>query len=266
MAGKQVLMFDYVPMLEEWTPKPEQILFTNTKNSVIAPMQWISGLKSETLDIFIVRVKKCYNSQDLRDHLCHVLNYFENYWDKDKELLMGMSKIKYMMDVCTKEYTRENFLLDISRYILNDSIKQKIIALADYNYNLNLTYKNITEALRYNNHHAKVMMQISVLMNATIPLIIHFGHMHSIRNDIDDFILDTFDKILYAFDVDIFSKFFETANSNVKKNERKNPILWDKQNIRAKDTITHSADSVYNIILNIMPKYSFQRNIVAQPN
>ena len=50
---------------------------------------------------------------------------------------------------------------------------------------------------------------------------------------------------------------------SVSKSQYKNAPLWAKHDIRGKDVVSHSRDSVDNIILNIMPKYAFERNIVA---
>lgn len=36
-----------------------------------------------------------------------------------------------------------------------------------------------------------------------------------------------------------------------------------KISIRAKNTTTHSKSSIENIILNIMPKYNYNQNIIA---
>ena len=82
--------------------------------------------------------------------------------------------------------------------------------------------------------------------------------------EIDSFIMRVFDIILHIDpSVDMYGKLYETSISNVGKSEHKNPILWGKQDIRGKDVVTHSYDSVSNIILNIMPKYTFNRSIVA---
>lgn len=40
-------------------------------------------------------------------------------------------------------------------------------------------------------------------------------------------------------------------------------VVTRKQDIRGKDTITHSMGAVRNIILNIMPKYTFSQNMVS---
>ena len=255
------ITFGEIPKIEGWIPNPEDIVFSNAKNVVIAPVSRFLNVESNNLDYFIIRPKKCYNSQVLRDHICLSMNYFEKYFDKDKELLSCMSRMKYMIDIFP-EYSREDFLHDVRIYILGDSIKNKVINLAEYNYNLDLTYKNIQAPLQYTNDHAKILLEMSILMNFVIPLITHFAHKKRI-GEIDDFILDTFDIILNMFPVDIFAKLYETSISNVAKSEYKNAPLWAKQDIRGKDIVTHSRDSVDNIILNIMPKYAFDRNIVA---
>ena len=100
-------------------------------------------------------------------------------------------------------------------------------------------------------------------MNFVIPLITHFANAKKIKT-IDDFILEVFDMILHMFpNIDMYSKLYETSISNVGKSEHKNAVIWAKQDIRGKDVVTHSCDSVNNIILNIMPKYTFDRSIVS---
>lgn len=250
-----------IPKIETWVPQPEQILLTTTRNIIIIPVTKVLNIQSDSLDLFMIRPKKCYNSPVVREHVCHVINYFEEYFDKDKELLVYLSRIKFMIDN-VQMYSKEAFINDINCYILSESMKQKVIALAEYNYELDLTYRNITAPLQYTNHHAKVLLEMSIFMNFAIPLITHFAHINRVP-EIDEFIMDVFDYILNMFDVDIFAKLFETSFTNVSKSEYKNATLWNKQDIRSKDTVTHSRDSVDNIILNIMPKYAFDRNIVA---
>ena len=77
--------------------------------------------------------------------------------------------------------------------------------------------------------------------------------------------MQTFDQImhLYSDKADIYAKLNETAYTNVSKSVSKNPIIWDRQDIRGKDDVTHTYMSVRDIILNIMPKYTFDRSIIS---
>ena len=56
---------------------------------------------------------------------------------------------------------------------------------------------------------------------------------------------------------------YETSISNVTRNEKNNATIWQKQDIRGRDTVIHSVSAVKNIILNIMPKYTFDKNMVS---
>lgn len=251
-----------IPKVDTWVCPPEDMIFTSSKNIIIAPISSALNITSENLDYFVIRPKKCYNSQDLRDHLCQVLNYFEKYFDPDRELFVYLARMKFMIDN-VETYDYNSFMHDMRTYVLGDSIKLKVIQMTEYNYKLDLTYKNISESLQYTNDHAKMLLEISILMDCAIPLTIHFAHVNKIM-EIDDFILDVYDIILQRFPTaDIFSKLYTTSYSNVSKSEYKNAILWAKQDVRGKDVATHSLESVNNIILNIMPKYAFDKNIVA---
>ena len=249
------------PRIDSWEEQPEDILYNTAKGYVVAPVSSIFKVQNPTsLDCFVVQSKKCYNSDLMRNHLCHYCNYFEKFYDKDKELLVIQANIKYYIDH-VKEYGELNFINDVKVYILSPSIVGKVNKLVEDNYFLTTDYKNISPALQYTDDHVKIMMAMSILMNFTIPLITQFIFVNNITF-IDGFILKIFDMILHLYPVDIYTKLYETVMTNVNKNEKKNKIIWDKQDIRGKDTVTHSYATVNNIILNIMPKYKFDQSSI----
>lgn len=256
-----------IPLVDEWTPSPEQIIFTNSKNLIMAPLSSFYRLEegNNKINYFMVNPKKSYNSDDLRNHNCHYLNYFETYYDNEKEYFTNLAHIKFLID-CYPEYNKENLIYDLNRYILQQSIFGKVSTMVDRNYSLSLSYKSANNPqLQYTDNHAKALMQMSILMNLCIPLITHFAYIRRIP-DIDEFLLDIYDYIIYAppfSHVDIPAKLYETSISNVLKNEKNNAIIWQKQDIRGKDTVTHSMGAVRNIILNIMPKYTFDKSMVS---
>jgi hypothetical protein len=139
--------------------------------------------------------------------------------------------------------------------------------MVEYNYSLQLSYKsNNNPQLQYTDNHAKTLLKTSVLMNLCIPIITHFAYIKKVAN-IDEYLLDIYDYIIYTLSqmshMDIAAKLYETANSNVDRNAKNNAALWKKQDIRGKDTVTHSTDTVRNIILNILPKYTFSQNMIS---
>lgn len=278
--------------VDKWQPLPQNlsqqnmlnqdIILSSNKGAIIAPVMWFfkgqeSGAGSTDLDYFITSTKKCYNSQLMREHTCHYVNYFERFYDIDKEYFVVLANMKLLMDT-NPMYAKDNFISDLRRYILSPSLLKKTNDMCRDNYMINLSYKNIANpSLQYTNDHAIIMSQMSLIMNMMIPLLTHFAYKRKIA-DIDGFLLEAFDEIFYVFDtdsntaatnitgnraVDVYSKLYETSNTNTSKNEQSNRAIWNMQDIRGKNVTSHSLSSADNIILNIMPKYVFDQNIVS---
>ena len=104
-------------------------------------------------------------------------------------------------------------------------------------------------------------MKLSVIMNAMIPLLCHFMYARNITNT-ESFLMDIYDRLLGTFDADLFNKLYETALSNISKNAKRNKELWSMQDIRGINETTHALNCVKNIILNIIPKYVFNDNLI----
>lgn len=258
----------FVPV-DQWEPSdPMDQIFKPCKGAVWLPVTQFFGIMDPTkdnLNLFVLSTKRCYNGDIMREHISKYLNYFEKYYDQDLELAMAVSKIKCNIDLIPG-YTKEQFKYDIERLILSDSICMKAVLMNNDNYTLHLDekkYKNEKNpSLIYSDRHAKIILWMSLLMNMVIPLATHFIYINKIPNA-NEFLLWIFNSILNLTDVDIYNKFYETSSSNVNRSSKKHERLWNRQDIRGKDPVTHSLESVQNIILNIMPKYSYEKNIIS---
>lgn len=109
------------------------------------------------------------------------------------------------------------------------------------------------------------MMKASVVMNCMIPLICHFMYARGITNSME-FILAVYDILIDQYDhkynVDIYNKIYETAISNVLRTAKRNQTIWNMQDVRGINTSIHTLQSVQNILINIMPKYRYDGNLV----
>lgn len=252
-------------LVDDWEPSEDDKIFKSVDKAIILPVSKYYGLEESTdLDFFVLAPKRCYNRENMRDHTTKYLNYFEKFYDTDHELVVIYFHLKYIMDY-NDEYNKANFISDINKYILrNRSILNKLFMMNEDNYLVELKAKKgkYVPHLQYNTKHGKLLMQMSILMNMVIPLITHFAHLKSIDN-IDGLLLEVFDDILYMSSVNMYNKFYETATSEVERNKSIHAGLWALQDIRAKNTTTHSKSSIENIILNIMPKYNYNQNIIA---
>lgn len=106
------------------------------------------------------------------------------------------------------------------------------------------------------------MMKMSVLMNCMIPLVCHFMTTKK-EKDSTKFLMSVYDLLLKKeTQVDIYNKLYETAISNILRTEKRNQAIWNMQDIRGINTTIHAIQSVQNIIVNIMPKYLYNGNLV----
>lgn len=251
--------------VDNWIPEKEDIIFKSCKGSLLLPVAEYYGVDNESLNIFSLAPKRCYNGNIMREHLPKYLNYFLKYYDQDKELLLAYFNMKYVLDYHGDHYEKDQFIMDIKRLILSPSILNKAYVMNEDNYNLGLDDKNYRNdknpALQYTDKHAKILMWMSLLMNMVIPLSTHYVLIRNIE-DVDRFLLEVFEQIMDLTDVDIISKLYETSNSNINRNAKSHKGLWVLQDVRSKNVVTLSMDSLENIILNIMPKYTYDKNII----
>ena len=176
---------NHIPV-DEWDtpeyPIPEEDrIFKNIHGEIILPIHELFGdpnssnaEEAQQLDYFAMNSKKSYNSDETRNHICRYLNYFEKYYDFDKELLMILYEIKISIDYI-HSYSVQNFMDDVNRYIIrNFNLTRKIRHFVDDNYMMKLSSNNNkTPNLQFNNSHAKVLYEISLLTNIYIPLATH---------------------------------------------------------------------------------------------
>lgn len=266
---KEKINPNYVPV-DDWIPDQEDNIYLTTRGSVWLPVTQLYGINVEEqpekqgLNVFVLSSKRCYNGQIMRDHIPQYLNYFEKFYDPDKELLWVTCNIKITIDTM-EGYTKDKFMADLKRYVLSPSLCAKARIMNEDNYSLDLDSKHYKHdknaALIYKDRHAKMLMWISLMMNMCIPLVTHYIHVQKIA-DPNSFILGVFSEIFMLCPVNMYNKLCETSISNVQKNHNRHEVLWNKQDIRGKDVATHALESVNNIILNIMPKYNYKDNII----
>lgn len=270
MELKEAIRFKTPPFIQvdRWIPDEGDELLKSNKGAIYVPVTkaiFNQDDPENPINWFILSPKKCYNSDEMRPHMCLYINYFEKYYDPDKEYFSNISHIKYMIDYFEKEYTKEAFMFDLERYIYRSGLYGKIYKMVMDNYYINLKYKNPKNpALEYTDDHGRILMHMSIMANMSIPLLTHFAYKRKVDN-IDDFLLEAFDKIFTIFKptVDMYSKLYETSVTNIREKSRNDEELWAKQDIRGINVVTHAQTAVKNIILNLMPKYVFSSSVVS---
>lgn len=221
--------------VDDWIPQEEDKIFRTCKNTLVLPVSQYFGVENDKLDRFVLSTKRCYNGANMQQHLPHYMNYFEKFYDTDKELLITIFKFKHLIDY-QRGYAPHMFINDLRRYILSDSMMVKAHMMNEDNYCLDLDKKNYRNnrnpCLQYSDKHGKILMWMSLVINMMIPLITHYCYMNNVT-DVNEFLLQVFDVILdyvkATTNVDMYSKLSETTLSNVDKNSRDNSGIWEMQ-------------------------------------
>ena len=113
-----------IPLVDPWRPAKEDQIFKTCKGVLVLPVSQFYGIENESLDKFILASKRCYNGTQMLAHLPHYMNYFEKYFDPDKELLINLYRIKYLLDY-EESYNEEMFISDLKVYFMSQSLINK---------------------------------------------------------------------------------------------------------------------------------------------
>ena len=210
-----------------------------------------------------------------RNHCTQYLNYFEKFYDTNHELVGIYGQIKYFIDYMEDTYTEQNFINDLIRFIIsydehaNPTLHANIRKLVKDNYMVHLSYSNTKNpCLEYTDEHAEILMEISFIQNCIIPLIMHFVWSKQYDNiEIKNILLTCYDYIMQeikrVYNIDIIAKLYETTMTNVQKSVNSNKVLWDMQDIRGRNPTSHSMNTIEDLIIQVFPKYTFNKNIVC---
>ena len=251
------------PYVDDWVPEEQDMILRTIKGAIIADISSFYGMENNpNLDYFQMDSKRSYNNPKLREHTVHYLNYFMKYYDPERELMTIYATIKFLIDY-EPLYSKDAFFYDLKRYIIHSSLAIKAELMTRDNYQLTLSYSNKKNpSLQYMDEHAILILKISIIMNMMIPLLCHYMKVRRIKGT-TAFLMEIYDDLLHINpDIDIYTKLYETAITNVERVARKNIALFDRQDIRGLNVTIHSINCVTNIILNIIAKYIFSSNAI----
>ena len=247
------------------------------------------------LNTFIIQ-KNAYVKNS--DSLCRYANHFFKEYDKDNEFLSALVVVKYQIDNKTMEYTYDEFMSDIKNLLLSPSIVEKIYKMVDDYYSLNLDptdeVKNVDlHALQFMNIHGKSIMAISLACKLTIPVVCHYYAIngHRLKPDGDQTIYYTDSELddnndpsakkkknmainiflyrvfcsYYSYlqgDFNLYNKFFATILNHIHASESSDSTMWLRIRNKAITPTISMNDIMRAVVVDIVPKAMFTKNIV----
>ena len=239
------------------------------------------------LNTFIIQ-KNAYLKN--ADSLCKYANTFFKYYDKDNEFLSALLVIKYQIDNKSMQYTYDEFIDDIVNLLLSPSLINKMYKMVDDYYILNLDpseeIKKIDlHALQFMNIHGKSIMAISLACKLSIPVICHYYAINShllnpnAKNDEDEesemdkkkknisikiFLYRVFCAyfIYLQKNSNLYNKFFATILNHIQSTESSDSVMWMRTRNKGITPTTTMDKIMQSIIVDIIPKAMFSKNII----
>lgn len=256
---------DRIIYVDEWVPREEDCLLKPVKAGIIMPISafWTKNASDIYLDTFNLSPKKCYSKIPIIDHFCLYINYLEKFYDTDKYLMSVYAKIKIMIDTIPA-YDADDLRRDIRNLILFSPFAEIVKRMNEDNFIIKIDpYSNRNEVLKYERKHALALMECSLFQIIIIPLLSHFIFRKGIT-EMDPFFVKFYHDIVVEMhpEMNLLVKLSATVELTVNRSYNKDHILWDKQFLRARNVLSHSMETVNNIIIQIMPKYIYSKNII----
>jgi hypothetical protein len=234
------------------------------KNTVEVPFDSIFKKDIAFLNKFHINKKRTYCN--IMDIIIQSNNDILEY-DTNNEFLMNYLSVKYKID--KKAYDDESFIKELYSTLIT---KEFISAVNDYvekNYQFDLDSKQLkkfNEGLQFTDNHSKILLKISVGMKFVIPLVLHYVYYNpSTQEDLGEYLLMAFDPLfdIFAPNVDIINKLYESVYSRVIVTRYSDRTFWYYCEVMGYSIEQLTNNLVKKLIVDIIPKYAFDKNIIS---
>ncbi len=267
-------------LVDQWNPSESDIIMKVTGQMIRVDFNKIIKTEiPENFKCFII--KKISYSNWMVDHIkrgdelqpikggCHYINYFMKFYDTDGELLYSYLKLKYMIDENGKKMKAKAMRKAIYKIMFTPTLIQKIRRMTEDNWYLDLTpdpKKKYPEQLKFDNEHAKILMNISMGIKILIPVVMHYlnvtGLFDEDSNNITTFYLDLFD--IFSGDVDIYNKLWITVASKVNRSSSEDSTIWNKHEMFDREEHSYIHELLHtNIIRDAIFRYVFNSSLLS---
>lgn len=274
-------------LVDDWCPTEEDKILKVVGKMIRVDFNKIDKLISapipENFKMFIVNkksyikwmndhlVKKDTNGEEYIEGIqggCDYINYFIKYYDHNNELLTSYLKIKYMIDENGKKFKLKAAKKAVYDIVITPTLVEKIKRMTEDNWVLNLTpdpKKEYPDSLKFENEHAKILMNISVAIKILVPIVSHYlavtGLFDDDVNNINRFYMDLFD--IFGGDVDIYNKLWITVLSKVNRSLSNDRTLWLKHEIFGEEESTYMRKILHEFIIrDSMMKFVYKRSLI----
>lgn len=280
VIGEAILMpvKEGVIPVDEWDMEDSDSIVGYCGKSVIVPFDQIFKRKIiQNFCIFDISKKEAYFKQ--LDVITKYINYFLKYYDPDQELIMAYLDLKYIIDnPAVTKLKRESMIDLIMDRLFTDSICEKIKKMSQDNYRVDLTSeakkkrksskKEYAPVLQFDEHHAEVLMRISVAIKFAIPIVLHYIKVFKGKNEaklhLYKYFMPLFRKPILNDGVNILGKLRYTIASRVNSYAKPDKPVYDKHEALGSSVVTFIEELFHkNIITDTVFSYQYKGNVIS---
>lgn len=263
--------------VDEWVPDDEDVYASSQGKSFVLLFEKSFDRATVTkYNCFDISLKEAYYNK--LDVIALYFNYFIKFYDPDKELIMAYMKLKHMTDVkYIKSMKRSNMIKNIMKLLFTDSMCEKIKRMSLDNYRVDLTTdinkkknsnKTYAPVLQFNEHHAEVLMRISVAVKFAIPIVLHYIKTYYNKDEAKKNLYKYFEPLyknpILIEDVNILGKLRHTISTRVNSYAKPDRAIYGKHEALGSSVETFIEDLFHkNIITDTIFSYQFNGNIIS---
>lgn len=181
--------------------------------------------------------------------------------------------IKYKIDMGEyKKVSPQQFVTEMISTIFTVDLMNAIKDYVDSKYNTNIDETLDLKSHKYDkgttflDRHYKTLYQISMMSRLIIPLMTHYIYSEKSIGDVNGFIMTTFLELFKLVqsgsDMDLYAKLHLFVSRAIDKTRYTDSFMWERLKILGVTPEIVCEDTMGKLITNVIPKYSFDQNIM----
>ncbi len=262
------------PRLNEWVEsymQPEDIKFAYVNDVVRAKFsEFIEGGEHVKFETF--KINKNHYKARMND-VCHHINYYIKFYDRDSKFMISMASMKYMVDRFT-DLSVESFKnLLLTRVITPQFVSQvKQMAFDLYTVNINTDNEGKYRSTpKITNEEAKLILAVSFAYRLILPLCVHFSNVNDNIIASSDYI-KAFDSIFMEVmalfeteDTKIFYPICKFINYRLERVYKMDSLIWNKKKQLYGITFEYEFQYLIHdvILVKSLYKIAYDRSVVS---
>lgn len=253
------------------TMKKIKEYYTSTFKSIYIDFSEF-GKENNDFSEFIISLpaKKAYAK--IAKFICSENNKFLNFDEKfASRFLFGYLTLKKAIDLNKFNNNENLFIAQLINTLVNNDLITIVMKYVDSEYIISIdnyidldTHK-FDVGTTFMDRHFKAIYAISTVIKLIIPISVHFvytNHSVETKTFFYNLFITIFNTIQTAIGYDIYSKLHTYIYRIVMKTQNTDKIMWDKLKILSKTPETVVEEAVKRIIVDVFPKFEFEKNIV----